>query len=372
MTQAFNPDHAAVSPEAIRQVSVPSGSPGDRHRPLREEPTPMNDDWCQKLQDLMQQACAAPPKSAARRKLSDQLIRHLQSKNIPYSPSYDRIAQAGTSGSRKQQLFHQEAANKTWLHFLLNLCECQTKNTQSPYVDNTCEHVKGRLCTYYNKRLDDLEEQDRKERNRQFTMPAGDEDDRSLEDILAAPADTPDLIQELRQWLQADASGVLRQTHLRDKPAINVQVVLLRRFCDDLPWADITAEFGVPQGTVYQFFRDRCLPLLQLFLAEQGYIDTTPPLAMNPENPNLPMDLAQWLETDPTGVLQSTQLKKCADITAQLVLLREFQSQDKLKDVIAAIAIEHDVKPERLKAFYYRHCKPLLIEFGQRHGSVEQ
>ena len=138
------------------------------------------------------------------------------------------------------------------------------------------------------------------------------------------------------------------------------------------PWAAIAEEFGVPQGTLAPFFQDRCLPLLRKFLEEQGYIDPAPLMPMKPENPNIQMDIGEWLETDPTGILRNTHLKNRSDITAQLVLLQEYKSQDKLKDVIEAIAQEKNLKPARLKSFYYRECKPLLAEFGKSQGYSEE
>ncbi|MEB3356130.1 MAG: hypothetical protein VKK04_05340 [Synechococcales bacterium] len=335
----------------------------------------MNESWCQQLEALMQQTCAVLPKSEARRRLSDRLIRHLQSDNIPYSQSYDRDARSESSASPQQRrayLLHQEAVSQTWLHFLLNLCECQTQNTQHSYVSQACIVVKYRLRKYYHCRLLDLKVVDWERRKQEFKELDEDGNARSLEEFLIAPADKPDWLDELCQWLQADESGILRQTHLRNKPQINAQVVLLRRLCANLPWAAIAEEFEVPQGTLAPFFQNRCLLLVRKFLEEQGYIDPAPPLPMMPENPNMQMDLDCWLETDPTKQLRNTHLQNRPDITAQLVLLRQFKSQDKLKDVIEAIATENNLRPERLKAFYYRKCKPLLAEFGKRQGYSEE
>lgn len=328
----------------------------------------MNDSWCQQLEDLMQRACAAPPKSEARRRLSDRVIRHLQSQNIPYSQSYDRNSQVGG----REKLLHQEAASLTWKHFFLNLCECQTQNTQSSYVSSSCEHVKGRLFTYYKGRLKDLRSEDNVERKLRFNPVSEDGEIRDPLDVIPSPLEEPDYLNELCRWIQSDESGILRQTHLRDKPHISAQELLLRRLCKDLPWAEIAKELGVATGTLAPFFQNRCLPPLRHFIEEQGYIDPAPLVLIKPENPNLQMDLGEWLETDPTGILQKTHLKNRPDITAQLVLLREFKSQEKLKDVMKSIAQENDLRPERLKAFYYRNCKPLLVEFGKQNSYSEK
>lgn len=376
MSQEFNHSHAesAIS-ESSTRFHDSSSCNGDHRGPFPLEQTTMNDSWCQQLEALMEQTCAAPPESEARRRLSDRLIRHLQSDNIPYSQSYDRASRSERSASPQQRrayLLHQEAVSQTWLHFFKNLCECQTQNTQSSYVSQACVVVKYRLRKYYYYRLRDLQVKEWGQRQQQLTALAGDEEIRALEEILAAPADAPDLVDELHQWIQADESGILRQTHLRDKPHINAQKVLLRRLCSDIPWAAIVEEFGVPQGTLAPFFQNRCLPLLRKFLEEQGYIDPTPPIPMKPENPNIQIDLGYWLETDPTGKLRNTHLKNRPDITAQLVLLREFKSQDKLKEVMEAIAKENGLKIERLQAFYYRKCKPLVAEFGKHQGYSEK
>lgn len=363
-----------ISDPSVR-FHAPSSGNGDRPGPFPLEQPTMNDSWCQQLEALMKQTCAAPPKSEARRRLSDRLIRHLQSRNIPYSQSYDRASQSERSASPQRQrayLLHQEAVSQTWLHFLKNLCECQTQNTQSSYVSQACIVVKCRLRKYYHCRLLDLKIEDWQRSKQAVNLLDEDGDVRSLEEILVAPAaDTPDLLDELRQWLQADESGILRQTYLGDRTNVNAQVVLLRRLCDDLPGKAIAEEFGVTQGNLTSFFKNRCLPLLHKFLEEQGYIDPAPSLAMKPENPTIQMDLGRWLETDPTGKLRNTHLKNCPDITAQLVLLREFKSQDKLKLVIEAIAQENNLEIARLQAFYYRKCKPLLVEFGNSQGYSE-
>jgi hypothetical protein len=331
----------------------------------------VNDGWCQHLEHLISQACAVGAKSATRRRLSDRVVRHLQSRNIPYSQSYDRAAMAMASSApeaRRAYLLHQEAASQTWFHFLQNLCECQTRNTESSYLNQACLVIVRRLRKYYSYRLQDLKQQDQIKRQQTVTPVNQAGEILNLEDILIAPPNEPDLLNEICQWIQADQSGSLRQTYLGDNPKINAQAVLLRRICQDQPGRGMAVEFGLTPGNLTSFFQQRCLPLLRQFMEDQGYVNSVPPIPTKSESPNFYQELGEWLATDPTGKLRSIHLPKHPHITAQRVLLYQHNSQKSLKEAILALCQEHNLKPARLKAFYYRQCKPLLAEFGNHPG----
>lgn len=316
---------------------------------------PMDEQWYEELEQLIKQACAAPAKSEIRSQLTDRIIRKLQRQGILPAPTW-----------AKRELYH-EAWSKTWLNFSLNLCECNTLGTKTSYCSQTVQVIVWRLRKYCYYRIRDLKVQDWKERQQAGQRRDGDGNLLEIEEWLAAPSDDPHILDELVEWIQADASEILRRTHVRNQPQVHAQIVLLRRLFDKVSWEVLSNELNTPLGTLTRFLEDRCLPLLETFAIEKGYREPMPEILVPLESLNSQV-LADWLNNDPTGILRNTHLKNRPDVTAQLVLLRKFNSQDTLKEALQALAQEYGIEFSRLSSFYYRDCKPLIKQFGNNGG----
>lgn len=85
----------------------------------------------------------------------------------------------------------------------------------------------------------------------------------------AQPTATPTLEQQARDYVETDPEGLLAQAHVRNRPDVTFQVLLLR-VLDGYKWHEIAAEFTVALPTLHSLYRrqlKRLAPQLRSYLA---------------------------------------------------------------------------------------------------------
>ncbi len=211
----------------------------------------------EQLRCLVAQACGHPPGSPQRQKLLTQIIRLTSS----------RLWRENTS-------YYQDALQQTWLYFCRNVCEGLTGQKYDP----TQGSVITWLNAYLKRRLQDFYLNQNKEQA--TTVPikirqtkSGDSSDviDPVENLAAAP-ESPPILEELETWVKTDPSGELRSTHIKGRPDVNCQVLILKRLPPEVSWKELSEQFGLPIPTLSSFYQRQCLPRLRKFAESEGLI----------------------------------------------------------------------------------------------------
>lgn len=212
-------------------------------------------DWHQKLRRLVQEVCQYPVNGAQRRIGFNRIVR--------------RIQQSGKLW-REAVPYYEDALQDTWLHFSRNLCEATTAD--QPYCAEGC-FIVARLNAYLKRRLQDYATQQREEQ-KQRMPPKQSADGEVLDPVeqIAAPEAVPSLLEEVREWVETDASGELRGNHVRGRPDVHCQLVILRRLPPETSWKVLATELGLSISTLSGFYEKQCRPRLRQFGQSQGYL----------------------------------------------------------------------------------------------------
>ena len=175
---------------------------------------------------------------------------------------------------RESTPYYQDALQQTWVHFCQNICE---QNTGQKY-DPTRSSVAAWLNNHLRWRLQDLCFKDRELQKK--LVPTVTRTSRTGEaegtvdpvDNLPAPPDIPPLLEEVRVWAETDAGGDLRSTHLKGRPDINCQVLILRRLPPETSWKDLAAELKSSIPNLSSFYQRQCVSRLHKFGESEGYL----------------------------------------------------------------------------------------------------
>jgi hypothetical protein len=211
------------------------------------------------LNQLIAKACSCPPGSLQRQKYLAQIIRlimksgRLWKENTPY---YD------------------DALQQTWLYFCRNICEGVTGQAYDP----TYGSVITWLNAYLKRRLQDFYLNEY--RQQAVTVPlevhraASDDNNKTLEELdnLAATPQALPILENLEMWAKADADGELRGTHIKGRPDVNCQVLILKRLPPEVSWKELSEELGLSVPTLSSFYQRQCLPRLRKFVESEGYL----------------------------------------------------------------------------------------------------
>lgn len=244
-------DYPLFSEEPMSQDAHELNDTGDRP----EEASRSTDNWHQELQQLVQQVCQYPVKNPQRRRGFNQIIR--------------RIQQSGKLW-RESVPYYEDALQDTWLHFSRNLCE--TTTAEKPYCDPNCSII-ARLNAYLKRRLQDYGTKATAEQKQRVPQQI-DSSGKVLDPLeqIASPVPTPSLLEAVQVWVEADESGELRSTHVRGRPDVNCQVLILRRLPPEIAWKDLAKEFGLSIPTLSGFYEKQCRPRLRQFGQSEGYL----------------------------------------------------------------------------------------------------
>jgi hypothetical protein len=206
----------------------------------------------ERLDSLVTEACNHPPGSAARQKNLTRIIRLIAPKLW-----------------REHTPYYQDALQQTWIYFCQNICEGKTGKAYDP--------DRGTIVTWLNyylkKRLQDLSDAARK-RQEKFVSQRLDDSNEAfdlLENIPAEPDVLP-LLEQVKQWVEADPDGELSRIHITNRPDMTAQLLILRRLPPETSWKDLAAEFNLSMSTLSSFYQRQCLPRLRKFGESEGYL----------------------------------------------------------------------------------------------------
>jgi len=208
----------------------------------------------QQLKQLVTETCQHPHGSAARQRGLTSLVRLINHSQKLW---------------RDSSTYYEDALQLTWLYFCRNLCEAIT--ARSAY-NSELSNVITWLNAYLKRRLQDMYIENQQQQMK--SVPKEKEDsngvaiDRTIEHI-AAPPQSSNLLEHLRQWAEADRTKVLRRTYIRDRADVNAQGLILKRLPPETSWQVLSQELALPVSTLSSFYQRKCIPLLKEFYEQQ-------------------------------------------------------------------------------------------------------
>jgi hypothetical protein len=210
------------------------------------------DKFNEDLNQLIKETCQQPRGSFERQRGMTEIVKRIQRKLWRDSSQY-----------------YGDALQRTWLYFCRNLCEATTAEKFDPECSSVVTwlnvYLKFELRKFWGKQKKELQDIV----NATIT-DTGDVID-PLETV-PAPVEVPSMLESTREWAETDTTGELRRIHLKGHPEINCQAVILRRLPPEMAWKDMAEEFKVPLATLSTFYNRKCLPCLQKFGEEEGYL----------------------------------------------------------------------------------------------------
>lgn len=211
------------------------------------------DKFNEDLNQLIKDTCQEPHGSFKRQRGMTEIVKRVQRKLWKDSSQY-----------------YGDALQRTWLYFCRNLCEATTGDKFDPEQGSVINwlnsYLKFELRKFWGKQKEEL-----KKIAPQVISDTGDVID-PLETV-PAPVDVPSMLELTREWLETDPTGELRRIHLKGRPEITCQAILLRRLPPEMGWKEMAEEFKAPLATLSTFYHRKCFPCLEKFGKEQGYLD---------------------------------------------------------------------------------------------------
>ncbi len=213
----------------------------------------------QGFRQQIRETCQHPPGSLERQRGLTKIIR--------------TIAQSGKLW-REASEYYEDALQQTWIYFCQNLCEATTaRSAYDPEVGS----VTTWLNAYLKRRLQDGRIQKSEDQKKRAFLDQSSDDFREsitnpIENIASDP-DIPLLLEETYTWAEEDLTGELRHTHIKNRPDITAQSLILKRLPPETSWEVLSQEFKVSISTLSSFYQRKCLPLLCRFGQSQGYLD---------------------------------------------------------------------------------------------------
>ncbi len=185
----------------------------------------------EQLKQLVTETCQHPPRSLGRQKGLTTIIR---------------LVNRSQKLWKESSAYYEDALQQTWLYFCRNLCEATTAKAA---YDPERSSIFTWMNSYLKRRLQD--------------MYIG-EKIKPIPDPI--PPEPSTLLDRILEWVEADSTKNLRRTHVRDRPDVNAQVLILKRLPpDEASWQSLAQEFDLPISTLSSFYRRRCLPILKQF-----------------------------------------------------------------------------------------------------------
>lgn len=204
-----------------------------------------------RLKQLVIETCRHPKGSPQRQRGLTQLIRLLTNQLWHTSAVY-----------------YPDALQQTWIYFCLNLCEPTTCRAYNPDIATPVTW----LNTYLKWRLKDFEIAENRDRLTTVSASSLSCEDGSLDPIdrIAAQPDISPLLEKTKAWAEGDRS--LEQIHISNHPTVTAKALILKRLPPETPWKTLSAEYGIPVGTLSSFYQRQCLSKLRDFARSQGYL----------------------------------------------------------------------------------------------------
>ncbi len=206
----------------------------------------------EQLRQLVSEACGHPPGSLVRQRKLTQIIRLISGKLWRESTPY-----------------YQDGLQQTWLYFCRNICEGYNPD-RGTVVTWLNFYLKHRLQDLYLK----TQEENARKAGVNIRQSASGDRSKILDPIdnVPAPTDVPPILENVKQWVECDASGELRQTHVQGHPEVNCQVLILKRLPPEVSWKKLATEYGLTVSTLSSFYQRQCIPKLRQFAESEGYL----------------------------------------------------------------------------------------------------
>lgn len=201
----------------------------------------------QQLQHLVVEACSHPAKSLMRRQKLSEIVRV--------------VIKSGKLW-KENTAYYNDALQQTWLYF------CRNPELYNP---KSCSVITW-LDNCLKWRLQDF--RSREAEIQAKTVPLSSlsiENTTNTVESLPAAADIPPILSETYQWAFTDPDNDLASTHVKGRPEVTCQILILRRLPPETPWKKIAKEFNLPPSTAPNFYKRECLPRLRNFALRQGY-----------------------------------------------------------------------------------------------------
>ena len=207
------------------------------------------------LEWLIAETCQHPPSSLQRK---DNLTKLIQA-----------IIKSGKLWSSREP-FYEDALQQTWIYLCRNLCEANTGRqydpNQSQVITWLNNYLKYRLLSFQGER----QQRKAREFSSSFTK---DEETIDLVQQLPATPETPPIWEETLNWVKNDSDGELSSIHIKNRPDITCQVLILRRLPPPTDWKTLEDEFNCSYSTLANFYKRQCRPRLRQFAFNQGYLE---------------------------------------------------------------------------------------------------
>ena len=192
----------------------------------------------EQLKNLVVETCQHPQGSFERQRELNKLIRIIQRSGKIWkdsSPDYE------------------DALQKTWLYFCLNLSAYDPKKASVITWFNN--YLKWRLL---DQRIDE------KEKTKIFVDNVT-ADGSDIFDKVPSPESKQDLWTFVCTWIKNDPDGKFKGKTMPSRTDINAQIVCLQHLCDGKTWQNLSIELRINYQTLTTFYKRHCIPLLKEF-----------------------------------------------------------------------------------------------------------
>jgi len=211
------------------------------------------DEYLKRLIDL---ACSYPEGSKERQKELTEIIR---------------VVTKSSQLWRNNSPYYEDALQQTWLHL------CDNPERYEPDRGTVITW----LSNYLKWQLSDSRKATWKEESRRVAIQTArtkemydqiQVNDEETWDLLARP-DVLTILEKTRRWVETDSTRELRKTHIKGRPDVNCQILILLRLPPETRWDTIARIFDLPNSTAPSFYKRQALPHLRRFGVGQGYLD---------------------------------------------------------------------------------------------------
>jgi len=175
---------------------------------------------------------------------------------------------------RESTEYYEDALQQTWIYFCQNLCEATTaRSAYNPELASVTTWLNSYLkCRLKDGRMQTCEEQTKRIIPSQNQEEAQETATNFWENIASNP-DIPPVLEETYSWAEQDLTGELRKVHIKHRPDVTAQILILRRLPPESSWESLSQEFNLSISTLSSFYQRKCIPLLYQFGQSQGYVD---------------------------------------------------------------------------------------------------